>query len=172
MGKTDTIQDRRVDVYVESLERKERWVEAADEADDSLSKFVQRCVEYVLEQGGLDYDALGAESKRIQELEQQVDNLQEQVDQKQMVIEKLEADLSRHRSMMFQNDVTGVVREYDEELVRLLKDSERLSADDLLRRLDVDPMDTEVVEGIDSQLQQLESMGIVMSTPSGWIWKG
>lgn len=54
MGKTDTIKERRVDVYLDTLERKERWTEQSDAAGDSLSKFVQKAVEYGIEQGGPD----------------------------------------------------------------------------------------------------------------------
>lgn len=72
MGKTDTIKDRRVDVYLDSLERKERWTELADEEGESLSKFVQKCVEYAIEQGGPDFAELGEESKQIQQLGEEV----------------------------------------------------------------------------------------------------
>jgi len=39
MGKTETIIDRRIDVSVDTIERKETWAENADEADVSLSSF-------------------------------------------------------------------------------------------------------------------------------------
>lgn len=45
MGKTESIKERRVEVYLHTLERKERWTEFADEANESLSKYVQKCVE-------------------------------------------------------------------------------------------------------------------------------
>lgn len=44
MGKTESIKERRVDVYLDTLDRKGRWTKLAEEADESLSKFVQRCV--------------------------------------------------------------------------------------------------------------------------------
>lgn len=44
MGKTESIKARRVDVYLDTIERKQRWTRKADEADTSLSKFVQQCV--------------------------------------------------------------------------------------------------------------------------------
>ena len=46
MSKTDTIKQRRVDVYLDSLERKKELKKIAEEEDVSLSKFIQRCVEY------------------------------------------------------------------------------------------------------------------------------
>ena len=77
MGKTDTIKDRRVDVYVDTINRKERWSRIADEEDESLSQFVQQCVEYAIEKGGPDFTELGEESKQIQALEE--DELDEEL---------------------------------------------------------------------------------------------
>jgi adenosylcobinamide amidohydrolase len=49
MGKTDTIDDRRVDVYSDTVDQKERWARLAEEEGESLSKFVQKCVKYAIE---------------------------------------------------------------------------------------------------------------------------
>lgn len=170
MGKTDTIKDRRVDVYVDSLERKERWSQIADEEGDSLSKFVQKCVEYALEQGGPDYAKLGEESKQIQELEQEVSDLRKDRKQKEIVIEQLESELTQHRMEPFLDDEYEGRRQYDQELIELLQTSDSITGKTLLRRLEIDPTDTELVKGVDSQLQQLEDYGLVKNTSSGWVW--
>ncbi|MFB6310848.1 MAG: hypothetical protein ABEH64_06665 [Salinirussus sp.] len=170
MGKTDTIKDRRVDVYVDTIDRKERWSRIADEEDESLSQFVQQCVEYAIEKGGPDFTELGEESKRIQELEEEVSELRRDVKQKEMVIEKLEAELTELRTKPFTEEEFEGRRKYDEEMIDELQRADRISGDELLRRLNVDPSDTEVVKGINTQLQQLEEYGLVRSTPKGWEW--
>jgi hypothetical protein len=55
MVKTDTIKDRRVDIYVDTIDRKERWARIADEDGESVSQFVQQCIEYAIEKGGPDF---------------------------------------------------------------------------------------------------------------------
>lgn len=170
MGKTDTIKDRRVDVYLDSLERKERWTELAEAADESLSTFVQQCVEYAIEQGGPDFAELGAESKKIQELETTIDELREDIRQKEIVIEKHEAELRKHRVEPFLEDDFEGTRAYDEELIDILRDSTTVSGDELLQRLDIDPSETDLVQGVDRQLKQLERYGLIRSTPQGWVW--
>lgn len=104
MGKTDTIKERRVDVYLDTLERKERWQEIAEEEDESLSKFVQRAVEYAIEMGGPDFSDVGERSEKIQELQEEVRDLHQDVKQKDIVIEKLESELRRHRLEPFTED--------------------------------------------------------------------
>ncbi|MFB6086593.1 MAG: hypothetical protein ABEJ84_07275 [Halodesulfurarchaeum sp.] len=172
MGKTDTIKDRRVDVYVDSIDRKKRWAEHAEEAGESLSKFVQQCVEYAIEQGGPDFTELGEESKQIQELEAEVKDLQKDVKQKEIVIEKLESELKQLRTQPFLDEEFEGRRKYDQELIEELQRADRIDGDELLRRLDVDPSETELVKGIDTQLKQLEDYGLVRSTPKGWVWEG
>ncbi len=172
MGKTDTIKDRRVDVYVDTLDRKERWAELAEEADQSLSKFIQHCVEYAIEQGGPDYAELGAESQRIQELEEELDELRKDVQQKEMVIEKLESEAKQRRIQPFLEEDFEGSRQYDQELIEVLQRADRISGSEVLERLNVDPMETELVQGINRQLEQLESYGLVKSTSKGWVWVG
>lgn len=170
MGKTDTIKERRVDVYLDTLERKERWTDIAEEEGDSLSKFVQKAVEYAIAQGGPDFAELGKESQRVQELEQLVTDLRKQLKQKDIVIEKLEADLREYRMQPFTEEEFEGVRRYDQELIDILQDSEEVTGEELYDRLSVDPTNTEQMRAIDTQLQQLEAYGLVTSTARGWRW--
>lgn len=172
MGKTESIKERRVDVYLDTIERKERWTQAAADEDESLSKFVQKCVEFTIEKGGPDFAELGQRGKKIQELEQQVKELRKEVDQKDIVIEKLESDLKRYRMKPFLDDGYEGLREYDRELIEILKGADRLTSEELVRRLGVDQTDQDIMRGVDAQLQQLESYELIAHTPHGWRWVG
>lgn len=172
MGKTDSIKERRVDVYLDTLERKERWKRIADEEDESLSKFVQKAVEYAIEHGGFDYAELGEQSKKIQSLEQEVSDLRQEVEQKDIVIEKLRNDLQRHRMQPFLDEDYEGVREYDQELIALLKEADRITGDELVRRLDIDPTQSDLMKGLNQQLEQLEAYGLISNTSKGWRWDG
>jgi len=172
MGKTESIKERRVDVYLDTLGRKARWTEIAEEADESLSKFVQQCVEYAIEQGGPDITELGEQSKKIQDLEQEVTELRKEVNQKDIVIEKLENDLRRARVEPFQEERHEGKRKYDQELIKVLQETDSITSEELIRRLGVDQSDPKLMEGIDNQLKQLESYGLIDHTPHGWRWVG
>jgi predicted RNase H-like nuclease (RuvC/YqgF family) len=172
MGKTESIKERRVDVYLDTIGRKERWTRKADEADESLSKFVQQCVEYALEKGGPNFEELGERGKKIQDLEEEMKSLRNEVKQKNIVIEKLEADLGRYRMEPFLKDDYEGVRDFDQELIQLVKEAERIKSEELVRRLGVDQTDRETMQAIDSQLRQLESYGLIAHTTHGWRWDG
>lgn len=172
MGKTESIKERRVDVYLDTIDRKERWTRKAEEEGESLSKFVQKCVEYTIERGGPDFAELGERSKKLQELEEEVKSLRSKVKQKNIVIDKLESDLRRYRMEPFLEDDFEGVREFDQELIELLKDAERIKSEELIRRLGLEQSDREIMQSIDSQLQQLESYGLIAHTTHGWRWIG
>ena len=170
MGKTDTIRERRVDVYLDSIDRKERWSRIAEEEGDSLSKFVQKCVEYAIEKGGPDFGELGEESKKIRELEAELRNLRKDVKQKEIVIEKLESELKHHQVAPFLEENFEGRRQYDRELIDVLQAADRITGEELLKRLNIEPTQTDLVKGINTQLQQLEEYGLVRSTAKGWVW--
>ena len=172
MGKTESIKERRVDVYLDTLDRKERWTDLAREADESLSKFVQRCVEYAIERGGPDFAELGERSKKIQEFKEEVSEFRKEVEQKNIVIEKLQSDLQRHRLEPFIEDDYEGVREYDRELIEILQGADRITGDELVRRLEINPSETDLMQAVDRQLQQLEDYGLIDNTAKGWRWVG
>lgn len=170
MAKSDTIKQRRVDVYLDSFDRKERWTRIADEQDESLSKFVQKAVEYTIERGGPDFEELGQESKRINQLQEEISDLRKDVKQKDLVIEKLQSELAKHRMEPFLEEQFEGTRQFDRDLIDMLQASERITGDEILRQLDIHPTETELVKGVNNQLQLLEMYGLVRNTPKGWVW--
>jgi predicted RNase H-like nuclease (RuvC/YqgF family) len=172
MGKTDTIKDRKIDVYVDTIDRKKKWAEYAEDADTSLSNFVEQSVEYAIEQGGPNAGDLGEQAQQVQELEEENNDLRQELEEKEMVIEKLREEAQHHRMEPFTEEDFQGSRQYDEALIELLKQSDRLTSDDIVRRLDIDRTNTEVMQGLTEQLEQLEQYGLVTNTPKGWRWDG
>ena len=170
MGKTDTIKDRRVDVYLDSLERKEEWTELADDADMSLSQFVQSCVAYAIAQGGPDFLETGEAAEEIQNLNKRIQGQKNTLKEKDMVIEKLRTDLKQHRSEPFLDEDFEGRRQFDTELIEVLQGAETIRSEDLFRRLNVDSQNVELIQGIQSQLERLEEYGLVKETVHGWRW--
>ena len=172
MGKTDSINDRRVDVYLESVEKKQRWSELAEDADMSLSKFVQACVQYAISQGGPDFIEAGESAEEIQEMQKELNERKKSIEEKNAVIEKLKTELKQHRTQSFLEDDFEGRRRYDTELIELLKSSNTIRSEEILQRLDVDAQNIEIIEAIQQQLKQLEEYGLVEETVHGWRWNG
>lgn len=126
----------------------------------------------MIEQGGPDYAKLGRESQQLQELEQELRELRKEIKQKDIVIEKLESETRKMRARPFLDEDFEGTREYDRELIDLLQGSDRVTDTDILHRLDIEPMETELVQEVNQQLEQLEAYGLVQSTAQGWVWVG
>lgn len=170
MGKTDSINYRRVDVYLDSVEQKEQWSELAEEADMSLSKFVQACVEYSASEGGPDFLEIGNSAGELQELQQELREKERTIEEKDVVIEKLRTELKQYRSQPFLDDDFEGRRQFDTELIEILKNSKNLRSEEILRQLNVDTQNVELIQAVQEQLDQLEQYGLVEETVHGWRW--
>lgn len=87
MSKTDTIRKRRVDVYLDSIEKKKEWKEAAEEEGVSLSKFVQHCVESAMNRKRSDLAEANSPKKGIDELREEISELKKNLKSREEIIE-------------------------------------------------------------------------------------
>jgi len=172
MDKTDTINDRRVDVYLDTVDDKVRWAESAEEADMSLSKFVQACVEFAMAQGGPDFIETGGAAEDLQELQQQLREKQSTIEEKNVMIEKLKTELKRYRTQPFLEEDFEGKRQFDTELIDLLQESATIRSEEILTRLDVDSHNVDLIQAVQGQLEQLERYGLAEETVHGWKWVG
>jgi arginyl-tRNA--protein-N-Asp/Glu arginylyltransferase len=172
-SKTDTIKERAIYVYLPSHEMAKEWKKRAKKQNVSISKFVIEHVENSLQQEEDPvYKPRGELVKEISELRNEIKDLREDNRQKRIVIERLENELRRYRAEVFLEEDFKGVRKYDKELIEILKRRIVVDSVDLLRDLDIDPRDSDLVKAISKQLESLEAYGLVSPTKRGWRWVG
>jgi len=171
MGKTETIKERAIYVYLPSVKLVERWKEAAKSQGASISKFVIEHVENSLrqeEEPG--YQSRGELWKEIKSLREELKETSREKRLLEHVVEKLEKEVRRYRAQPFlQPDFEGV-RRFQKELIEALREGGVKSSKELLARLDIDPLEHEAVKAIYKQLEILQAYGLVDSSPRGWRW--
>ena len=177
MGKTATIKQRRVDVYLPSLEAKQHWSEVARASGMSLSKYISNLVELAMED-----QALGTDRESLLEANERLQNQLKDSDERIRLLEalqdKLDGELRVYRTQPFLDGDFRGMRRLDRELVKLLKmrtgqgQYATLPADRILRELGVKPNETEAVRGINAQLDAFVDYGLVEYTSSGFRWCG
>ena len=59
------------------------------------------------------------------------------------------------------------VRQFDKDLIELLRGGGTLSDEEILSSLNIDPADTEVIKAVSRQLEALEAYGLVEFTGKG-----
>jgi len=173
MGRTETIKERAIYVYLPSVEQKKKWERQAEKLGVSISKFVIEYVENSLRQEEEpDYKSRSELWKENNELRQQAKDLSRKCRLLEKVVDRLEQELRRYRAKPFLEEEFEGVRSYEKELINLLKSRDIVASDQIFSRLGIDPSEYGVVKAISKQLENLEAYGLVKSSPRGWKWMG
>lgn len=164
-------KSRYVYLYLPTVEDKQRWQNLADEAGMPLTKFVIEVVESKLAEES-DFKPRGELVLELEKMKRENKDLRDDLKQKKIVLEKYENELKRYRSEAFLVDTFQGVREYNKEIIAILKRSGVVDSYMLLEELGINLTEVDLVKAISKQLEDLEAFGIVTSTQRGWKWIG
>ena len=173
-GKTETIKQRAIYVYLPSLEMVEDWKRRAEKAGVSLSKFVIERVEDSIrkEEGEEGYLSRLELIKRLKRAKEELKQLRSENRLLRRLVENLDRELKRYRAKPFLDENYVGIRRFDKDLIELLRSGRTLSDEEILSSLNIDPADTDLVKAVSKQLEALEAYDLVEFTGKGWRWKG
>ena len=173
-GKTQTIKDRAIYVYLPSMEMVEDWKRRAEKAGVSLSKFVIERVEESIrrEEGEEGYLSRAELIKRLRDAEEELKKLRNENRLLKKLTENLDNELKRYRAQPFLEEAFEGVRRFDKDLIELLKKGGSYTQEQILAHLNIDPSDVKLVKAVDKQLETLEAYGLVEYKGRGWKWTG
>jgi len=160
--------DRYVNVYLPSKDDKQRWEAAAKGKGLTLSKFIFGTVESVL--SGKEETPRYELVQELSDLKVEVQKLSSELKMKNLLLEKLEAEIYKTRYASFGEPDHEGIRRHDEELIALLKQGKAFDGNVILRKLGIDPRDSEAVKLVSNQLETLSRFGLVKETSAGWRW--
>jgi len=172
-GKTKTIKQRTVYVYLPSEKAVAAWQKEAERHGVSLSKFVFERVEAGIDPAKAkkrvksNPDELG---ERVAELEDQLKKAHADLKVRDAALEKLNVDLTRYRIEALKPQKGSGVRRYDKKIIELIQSRGAISNLDLLTALRVPPSERELVEAIRDHLDDLAKWNVVAPTANGWRW--
>jgi hypothetical protein len=174
MGKTESIKQRSIYVYLPSLEMVDDWKKRAKKGNVSISQFVIEHVANSLrqEEGEDEYKPRATLLQQLREKDEKIEKLTRENEILKLALERVENELRRYRAEPFLDESFKGIRRYDKRLVDLLKKGDAIDSDHLLRLLRIDPRDTPLVKAVAKQLENLEVYGVVEKTRRGWKWKG
>jgi predicted RNase H-like nuclease (RuvC/YqgF family) len=173
-GKTETIKERAIYVYLPSIEMARVWKLRADKAGLSTSKFVVDRVEDSIskEEGEDTYLSRLQLVERLRKAEDELKSLREENRLLKKLVDNLDKELKRYRGKSFLEESFEGSRAFSRELIDLLKKGITLSGDEILANLNIELSDTDLVKSVNRQLEALETYGLVEFTGKGWRWKG
>lgn len=173
-GKTETIKDRTIYVYLPSLEMVKDWRKRAERAGVSISRFVIERVEDSIrrEEGEEGYLSRPELIKRLKRADEELKKLRDENRLLKKLVENLDRELKRYRARPFLEEGFEGIRRFDKELIDLLRRGGSYSDEELLANLGIDPSDAELVKAVSKQLEILEAYDLVEYVGRGWRWKG
>jgi len=173
-GKTETIKERAVYVYLPSLGMVEDWKRRAKKAGVSISKFVIERVEESIrrEEGEEGYLSRAELIKRLRDAEEELKKVKNENRLLKKLAENLDNELRRYRAQPFLEEAFEGVRRFDRDLIELLRKGGSYTEEQILTHLNIDPSDTDLVKALSKQLEALEGYGLLEYKGRGWKWKG
>ncbi|NWG36104.1 hypothetical protein [Nitrososphaera sp.] len=171
--KSKQLTDRSIYVYLPTLEMAKEWKGLAEKSKLPISRFVIEHVENSLKQEQKKaYESRAELLKQLKEKDEEIAKLRKQIRMYEMLSENQEKELKKYRAKPFQQDKFEGVREFDKDLIHVLKKEGTVDSDKILKLLDVDPKDTDIVKAINRQLHLFQAYELVEPTPRGWRWVG
>jgi BMFP domain-containing protein YqiC len=171
-GKTKTVKQRAIYVYLPSLKITEDWKKRAEKAGTSISKFVIERVEDSIrrEEGEESYLNRLDLIKRLDKAEEELKKLRSENRLLKKLVDNLDTELKRHRAKPFLEEGFEGERGFDKDLINLLRKGDTYTGDEILTHLNIDPSDTDLVKWVNKQLEFLEKYGLVEYVGRGWKW--
>jgi len=171
MGKTETIKQRAIYVYLPTHEVVKRWKDLAKTSGTSISKFVAEHVENsLMQEEKSDYKARSSLIDEIMKLTETLGEKEKRIRHLDLLVEKLEEDLRLYRAQKFTEESFMGIKQYDRKLIEIVREPGSHSSEEILSRLGVTPREPEAVKAVSIQLENLQRYGLVRSTSKGWIW--
>jgi chromosome segregation ATPase len=176
--KTKTIRQRRIDVYLPSLQARDVWTKAAEARNQSVSQMVFELVHTSLTE---DRESLEKElQKARKELTDAVERttlMNARIGDLEALKERLEAELERYRTDTWTKDLP--TKKLDGRLLRAFSTAQSLDgkrrtvgASELRQMLRIKPDDVDALKALNEQLAVMELHELVTRTAKGWIWNG
>lgn len=171
-GKTQTVTQRRVDIYLPSITMRNEWKQRAQHANQSLSKFViNRVLDSIQqEEREGEYHTRLELIRQLSEAQEELKALRQDNRHLKKLVDVLDTELKRYRAKPFLDDEFTGTRELDRELINLLRRGGIYTGDDVLTQLNIDPVNVDLVKAINKQLEILERYGLVEYAGRGWKW--
>ncbi len=174
-GKTETIKQRALYVYLPSVELAEEWKARAINENLSISKFV---VQRVMDSLNTEVDEDKGPSRlelleQIQIRDEMVKELEQENRMLRNLSDSLDTELKRYRSAPFLDDDFEGPRPFDPELIEILRSSTNpLTQEDIMRKLGIKSTQSDFINAISIQLEILEQIGVVECLGNKWRWRG
>ena len=166
-------KQRLIYLYLPSKKQRDKWKELAEIANVPLTKFIIEHVGNSINQEQME-DTYHSRAELQEEIEKLLDEnkkLIKKIKMSNSLIDRLEEELRGYRVKPFLEKEFMGYRKHEKDLTDLLRSQGEIRKESILNLLGINPMDTEIVNGVNKQLNNLERYGLIKDIGGKWRWK-
>src|SRR5688572_11447556 len=174
LDRTLTVKQRRIDVYLPTLEAKQRWNAEAAKRNQSISQLVFELVELALQPAEEPSEPREDFEAKASKLAQEVDALRRRNEELESLHQRATQDLAEYRATEFLGG--NPVKRLDARLVKFLSEAKTKTGEsrpvdqpELVRALRIKGSETEL-KSLAAQLELLELHEVIRKGAKGWTW--
>ena len=178
LGKTATIKRRRIDVYLPTLEAKQRWSEAAARRHQKVSEMVFELVEGALAPlPAGEAESYHAATQRVDEVQAELAAQRQRNDELERLKENLERELEAYRAQEILD--IPIIPKVDSRLVRIFSQARghdgrarAVEIGELRKALRLSPKQENELKALNVTLEHMELHKWIRRSGRGWVWIG
>jgi hypothetical protein len=169
----DVAKERLVYLYFPTKDQKDHITDIAEKKGTTVTKLIIEIINNSLEKDTIDdgFITKAEMQKELDKISTENKELHRELKMRDNLVNNLEKELRSYRIKPFLEEEFTGSRKFDQELISLLKKHGEIRKEILLQLLDVDPMDIDVIKGINRQMDTLERYGLVKDIGGKWRWK-
>jgi len=166
-------KQRLIYLYLPSKKQRNEWKELAEKSNVPLTKFIIEHVNNSINQEQMEdtYHSRAELQEEIEKLQDENKKLIKKIKMSNSLIDRLEEELRGYRVKPFLEKEFMGYRKHEKDLTDLLRSQGEIRKESILNLLGINPMDTEIVNGVNTQLNNLERYGLIKDIGGKWRWK-
>ena len=172
LGKTETIRQRAVTVYLPTKDMVEKWKAEADQRDMSLSSFIMEIVDDALRKKLVGTTPREELEKRLNESLSELKVLKGRVESADVALKRADETIADYRKRLERTVPEGLDAGITSQLVTAFMKKGTILVEDIPGKVGIDLKDSEGWVKIRESLNFLKAAGLVENRLFDWRWKG
>ena len=172
MGKTETIRQRAVNVYLPTGEMLEKWKSEAERFGVPLSRFIVETVDDSIRKNPAGVTPREALEKELNDAKVELKTVRERLDSAEGALKRADVTIAEYRSKLTNPVLPSVETELTARLIEILITEKVLNTDEVPDRLNLDMTDKVSVNRLKASVDLLKKVGLVESGMFEWRWIG